>query len=484
MPSTTDPVSQGLVALVLIGVFVLLTLEAAHRVLVIVGAVALLWLISYLTPWTLIGFEASARALDLNVLLLLAGMMAIVGVLKTTGLFPHLVARLLRASHGRPAVIQRAVFWVTGTASALLDNVTTVIFMAPMASDAAGRLGIRPVAILLPMVMAANVGGTATLIGDPPNVMIGSGAGLSFVEFVRHLTIPVVVMMLAVGWYARRRFAADLAPAAGSTEVAIPAIRDPGLLRWVVGILALVFFGFLTHGRTHMPVAVPAIVGAAALLVVQDVRYLRHSRPTPSERAHGMLRVLEREIEWPTLSFFAFLFIAVGAAVDTGLIASLATALMAVIRGLEAGLGLSPAGTLLVAALLICWSSGILSAFVDNIPYVAVSIPLVARLVVELPGDTSILWWALAMGACLGGNATVVAASANVTTVGLAERQGNRIGFREFAAFGVPVTALTLVIASLTLTGMVFLGDGPTMVAGAGAAVAMLGMARVRDRSE
>jgi len=486
LASTTDPISQALVAAIILGVFVLLTLEAAHRVLVIAGAVALLWAITYLTPWKLIGFEASHQALDLNVLLLLAGMMAVVGVLKTTGVFPWLVARLLQRSAGHPGVVQQSVFWATGVLSAFLDNVTTVIFMTPMAGEAAGRIGVRPVAFLLPMVMAANIGGTATLIGDPPNVMIGSGAGLSFVAFIRHLTIPVLVMMVVIGWVSRRKYRVDLAVPGNAGHVLLPPISDPGLLRWALVILAGVFTGFVTHGFTGMPVAVPAVVGAAALLIVQDVRYMRHTRPTAAERAHGMLLVIEREIEWPTLSFFAFLFIAVGAAVQTGLIDTLANGLIAGIETANRQLNLSDQGTLLLAALLICWTSGILSAFIDNIPYVAVSIPLVARLTTELPGEATVLWWALAMGACLGGNGTVIGASANVTTVGLAERQGIRISFAEFARFGSGVMAITLGIASAALASMIYLGDGATDVYGLGILALLVGgewLARRRRRA-
>ncbi len=458
--STTDPVSQGLVAIIILAVFVLLATEKAHRVLVIFGAVACLWLVTYLTPWKLISFEGAKQALDLNVLLLLASMMAAVGVLKTTGVFPWAVGRLLQRSGGRPRVIQALIAWFTGIVSAFADNVTTVIFVTPMAADMARLTGVRPVTYLLPMVMAANVGGTATLIGDPPNIMIGSGARLSFLDFIYDLTVPVLWMMVMLEFVSRRYYRHEIAAAsAGGGGFPQPGIHDPALLRWTLGISGLMFLGFVTHTLTGMPVAVPAAIGAALILIVQDALYLKRHRPSHAERQHGLLDVIEKEIEWPTLSFFAFLFIAVGAAVDTGLIDTMARGLAWLIDSGRVWLSLSDPGTLFFAALLICWASGVLSALIDNIPFVAVAIPVVARLAGDLPGDTEVLWWALALGACLGGNGSAIGASANVTTIGLAERTGTRISFAEFTRFGALVAVLTLVIASVFLAGYVYLGD-------------------------
>ena len=330
--------------------------------------------------------------------------------------------------------------------------------------------------------------------------MIGSGAGLSFLDFVLALALPCAVMMIVMEWWAERVFGDELthatprpfaaaaqpvrppsaaaidAPAPGLTaEMEAPgtAIVDPLLLRWALGISAAIFLGFLTHSVTGMPAAVPAVLGAAALLVVQDVLYLRRHRPTEGERKHGLLAVIEHEIEWPTLIFFAFLFIIVGAAVATGLIDRMATGLAWAVHAGSGALGLSALGTLCFAALLICWAAGVISALVDNIPFVAVTIPIVAGLRGELAGDTTVLWWALALGACLGGNATVIGASANVTAIGLAERGGAHVSFREFARFGVPVTALTLVLASAFLVLYVFAGHGGAE-AWSGAVLALL----------
>lgn len=457
---TTDGTSQALVAALLVVVFGLLALDTAHRVLVAMAAVAFLWGVTYFTPFHLITFEGSLKALDLNVLVLLASMMALVGVLKTTGVFEYAISGILLQAKGRPYVILTLVLWFTAAASALLDNVTTVIFATPMMMGISRRLGMRPAALLLPMVMASNIGGAATLIGDPPNIMIGSGAGLSFVSFLFALTVPCAVMVLCLEWYSRRVFGTELS--AGQTvetlDAASSTLKDPLLGRWMSAICLAVLAGFLTHHLTGMPPAVPALIGAAAALVVQDVLYMRANHPTHEERIHGVLQVTEDDIEWPTLAFFGFLFIVVGAAVETGLITRIAHGLEWSIASGASLLGLGDAGRLALAALLICWVSGGASAIIDNIPFVAVSIPIVSQLVRALPGDGTVLWWALALGACLGGNATAIGASANVTTIGLAERAGTRITFGAFARFGLPVAAGTLVISSLYLLAYIWLG--------------------------
>ncbi|HEU5174842.1 MAG TPA: SLC13 family permease [Gemmatimonadaceae bacterium] len=468
MRSTTDATSQMIVGAIIVTVFTLLALEKVHRVLVVMGAVALIWAITYFTPFKLITFEGAAQALDYNVLFLLASMMALVGVLKTTGVFEWAVAKMLTRADGDATRVLYGIVWFTGILSATCDNVTTVIFVTPMAYQMAKAMRLNPMALLLPVVMASNVGGTATLIGDPPNIMIGSGAGLSFLDFILNLTAPVTVMMFILPWFSIRYFRADFEAARSAadpaTSVEVPAIVDPLLLRWALWISGLVFIGFFTHGFTGMPTAVPATIGAGALLIVQDILYLRTHKPTHEERQHGLLAIVEKEIEWPTLSFFGFLFIAVGAAVQTGLIDTMARGLTWVVESGSATLGLGGLGTLLFAALLICWVSGFLSAIIDNIPFVAVMIPILHRMIGEMPGDATVLWWALALGACLGGNGTAVGASANVTVIGIAERMGNRISFREFTRFGSRVAVMTLAMSSVFLATHVYFGQGGALV--------------------
>ena len=481
---TTDVISQTIVGLTIVGVFVLLTIEAAHRVLVVIAAAALLWLVTYLTPFHVIPFEAAWRAIDVNVLFLLAAMMALVGVLKDTGVFAWGVARLLQLTGGKPFAVLTLLIWLTAVLSAAVDNVTTVIFVTPMAIAMARQSGLPVPALLMPVVMASNIGGTATLIGDPPNIMIGSGASIPFVAFLLNVAAPVLAMVFLLDFASRRYYRAGLtATLAGRQPLPVaPPISNPRLLRWTTVIGIGVFVGFVTQEWTGMPPAVSALAGAAAAMLVQDILYTRTRPPTPHERRHGILRIFENDIEWPTLAFFTFLFIVVGATVETGLIARVATGLSAAIHAGSETFGLGEAGTLLLAALLICWVSAGLSGFIDNIPFVAVSIPIVHQLSGELPGDTMVLWWALSLGACLGGNATMVGASANVTVTGLAERAGEPIPFRQFAKFGVPIAVLTIFVSNIYLALFAFAGSRPAYATMLGAA-AVLGLLRMLRKS-
>jgi Na+/H+ antiporter NhaD/arsenite permease-like protein len=475
----SGPLAQAVVGVVLVGVFVALVLEKTHRLLVVGAGACLLWLITYLTPLHVVPFEITGRLLDLNVLFLLAGMMVLVGVLRSTSVFEWAVAALIHRTRGQSVLVLTVLVWFTGIFSAFADNVTTVLFVTPMAIGMSRELKLPPLALLLPVVMASNIGGTATLIGDPPNIMIGSGAGIPFMDFILNLALPVAVMMFLLEWFSRWYYRREL----GATTVAtvhlpeVPAISDPQLLRWTTAVIVLVFVGFFTQRLTGMPPAIPATVGAAAALVAQDWLYVRRERPRPSDRLHGISDILVKDVEWATLLFFGFLFVVVGAAVEVGLIGAIANQLTAFIHSTAATLSLSDIGKLVLAAILICWVSGLLSSVIDNIPFVAVSIPIVAQLVRDMPGESAVLWWALSLGACLGGNGTAVGASANVTVIGLAERAGTPIAFRTFTRFGLPVMLGTLVASSVYLAVYVFLGHGVATI-GCAALVAAFLIAR------
>lgn len=479
---TTDVVSQSIVGVIVLSVFLLLAKETAHRVLIVMCAVSILFIVTYATPYHLITFEGVKDALDINVLMLLAAMMAVVGVLKTTGVFEWAVGKLMRRAGGRPLVLVALILWFTAIASAMLDNVTTVVFVTPMVLAVARQAGINPVALLLPMIMASNIGGTATLIGDPPNIMIGSGAGISFIDFIEVLAVPCATMMLWLEYYSRRYYGKAYAEAAAkeTAEVPIVPLEDPRLAKWLGVICVGILIGFLTHHITGTPAAVPALIGAAAALIVQDVLYIKRHKPTIHERMHGILRVTEEDIEWPTLAFFGFLFIAVGAAVNTGLIGSLADGLRwAVLSGGEA-MSLSPNGVLLFGAILICWVSGLASALVDNIPFVAVAIPVIARILPELQGNVEVMWWALSFGACLGGNGSVIGASANLTTIGIAERTGIQVTFGMFSRYATPMTVVTLLMATVYLAMFIYMGKIGSLVASAAIFAVLLALRLLR----
>jgi Na+/H+ antiporter NhaD/arsenite permease-like protein len=291
-------------------------------------------------------------------------------------------------------------------------------------------------------------------------------------------------------WFSRRYYRSDIGAAAdrdheGAATPTGARLTNVPLLRTTCWITAAIFAGFMTHSLTSMPVSVPAVIGIAAILFAQDYYYLREHKPTPEERQHGVLAILEKDIEWPTLAFFLFLFVLVGAAVATGLIDSLAQGLGWAIATIGDSLELSHEATLLAAALIVLWVSGFLSALIDNIPYTAVTIPLIATLLQRLDAGPQgqVLWWALALGACLGGNGTLIGASANVTVTGLAEKDGKRISFNEFTAFGARVTAITLLMSSVYLALWLYAGSAIVNAAGAVVLLLMLTLSRLFRRS-
>ncbi|HET9128340.1 MAG TPA: ArsB/NhaD family transporter [Propionibacteriaceae bacterium] len=362
-------------------------------------------------------------AIDWNVIFLLLGMMIIVSVLKQTGLFEFVAIWAAKRSGGRPFLLMTLLILITAIASAVLDNVTTVLLIAPVTLLVCDRLGTSPVPFLLSEVMASNIGGTATLVGDPPNIIIASRGGLTFNQFLVHMTpIAVVLVGVFVGlawllWGRHLVVDADLVERVMDLDER-EAIHDRPLLLKSLGCLALALLGFVLQGVTGIEPSLVALIAAGVLVVVSGLE--------PAD-------YLE-EVEWGTLVFFMGLFVMVGGLVKSGLIAEVGGAL---VRDLG--------DHRFIGATALLWLSGLLSAVVDNIPYVATMAPLVNDLVVAQHGQP--LWWALALGADLGGNATAIGASANVVVLGIAARNKHPISFWGFTKYGLVVAAATLLVS-------------------------------------
>jgi Na+/H+ antiporter NhaD/arsenite permease-like protein len=367
-------------------------------------------------------------AIDLNVIFLLVGMMALANVLGRTGFFALVGIRAAKLAGGRPYVLMVLLATITAVLSAFLDNVTTVVLLAPVTLYVASVLRVSPIPFLIALIFASNIGGMATLIGDPPNILIGSASGLDFGAFLTNL-LPVAVIVFGLLLVMLRvlfhgRLAVDEAVRDAVTELdESEVINDPRTMRLALIVIAGTIIGFLFHGALGLEPATIALLGATVLLLV------------------GRIEVgpVLREIEWPTLFFFIGLFMLVNGIVRVGIIGGVADAMVQATGG-------NPS----VTVIGLLWLSGIASAIVDNIPYTATMIPLVQQLGHQgIPLEPA--WWALALGADLGGNATIVGASANVIVVSLAIRAGHPITFRGFLRYGVPVTVMSLVVASIYL---------------------------------
>ncbi len=412
-----------------VGVFVvaygLIASDKVSRVAIALAGGAVLLAVGVLGPAD--AFFSQETGIDWNVIFLLFGMMVIVGVLRQTGVFEFVAIWAAKRAKGQPFRVMTLLCLMTAIASAGLDNVTTVLLVAPVTLLVCERIGVRPVPFLIAEALASNIGGTATLVGDPPNLIVASRSGLTFNDFLINLGPIVVVMLIAfVGlsrFLFRRDFTADPDQVAEVMELdEREAIRDPQLLVRSLVVLALVLVAFSLHTVLHLEPSVVALLGAGLLVFI--------SRLTP--------QTYLEDIEWETLLFFAGLFLLVGALVKTGAINYLASAL-----------SYATGDSMPRAMMLLLWGSAVLSAVVDNIPYVATMAPVVDQLVSDGPfAGQNGLWWALLLGADLGGNATAIGASANVVVAGVAKRSGHLISFAEFTRYGAVVAGVTLLIAT------------------------------------
>jgi len=423
-------------------IYIIISFELLHRTIAAMLGAAIVLIISYTIgsfdiAYHIISFERAIEAIDMNVIFLLMGMMLIVGVLKHTGVFQWCAYMSYKLARGNVAILSIISCVFIAFTSAFLDNVTTMLLYTPVLIEIAIALRINPFSLLLPGIMASNIGGTATLIGDPPNIIIGSYTGFTFMTFVKNLIVPVLLSLVLLIVYNEFFFSKEYKK--GKVENVDEFIKklkeeykitDRTLLNYGLLIMVIVIFFFITHGFWHMEASIPALFGGT-LLATYGVLTNRIN----------LLELIEKDIEWATLLFFIFLFILVGAVEEVGLLSLIADWVHRLSHG-----------NLVLAICIILWVSAIMSAFVDNIPFTATMLPIVAYLTKVTPGaESNVLWWALALGACFGGNGTLIGASANVVTVGIAESVGYKITFFEFFKYAFIYMVLSIIICNAWL---------------------------------
>lgn len=403
--------------------YVLIILDKIDRTVVALSGAALMVLFKILTQ------EQAFLEIDYNTLALLISMMVIVMITRRSGVFEYLAVKTVKIARGEPVRILILLSLITGVLSAFLDNVTTILLILPVTFVVASDLEINPVPFVIAEIFASNVGGTATLIGDPPNIMIGSGVGFTFMDFIINDTPVIIPMLFLTTYIFALVYKKKLKTSSENKEKVLlmdenSAIKDARLLRVSLTVLGLTILGFILHGALHLESSTIAMTGAVALLFASGLH----------------VEEILQEVEWKTIFFFAGLFVIVGGVKETGIIKMLAQGVLDVTKG-----------DLLLTTMAILWVSAIASAFIDNIPFVATMIPMIKDMGALSGINLNPLWWALSLGACLGGNGTVIGASANVIATGLSEQQGYKITFIGYFKLAFPVMVLTVFICTAYL---------------------------------
>ncbi len=378
--------------------------------------------------------SAFAR-IDLNVILLLAGMMVMISIVKRSGLFEWLAISTAKATGGRPILLLIALPLITGITSAFLDNVTTMILITPITLVIANTLGIDPVPLIISETFASNIGGTATLIGDPPHMLIGSAANLSFLDFLTNLAPIVVIILVVFTVMITLTFGSRLrrtAPKTAALASLTPkkAIKGKYLLWKSVGVLAVVFTLFVLHGALGMKPATVALIGASLLLILSQL--------PPREAKMDSMGILLAEVDWPTLFFFIGMFIMVAGLQAAGVIAVVVNLVVNLTRSHP-----------LLTAMAVLWGSAFMTMILSAVPFVVATIPVIQSLAAQGVGPVEPLWWALSLGAALGANGTFIGSAANMVVIGISGRSGHPITFAEFTKRGLPITIVSLILASL-----------------------------------
>ena len=408
---------------IFIAAYALIISEKVHRTIVgIVGAMLMI-LCGILSQ------EVAIHHIDFNTLGLLIGMMTIVNITAETGLFNFLAIWAAQRVKAQPMKLLLALATLTAACSALLDNVTTVLLTVPVTFSITAQLKVDVKPFLMAQILASNIGGTATLVGDPPNIMIGSAVGLSFMDFIMHLTLPAIVIFIVTIFILEMLYGKSLHTTPELQEQvmklnAAKQIRDKVLVKKCLAVLAFTMGLFVMHNVLGLESATAALTGAGLLLLITFTR------------DEEMISKVLGKVEWTAIFFFAGLFILVGALVETGVIKMLAEEAIAITQG-----------SVEATAILILWMSAFASAFVDNIPFVATMIPLIKDMGTMGLNNLEPMWWSLALGACLGGNGTLIGASANVVVASLAAKHGQQISFIGFMKVAFPCMVLSIIIS-------------------------------------
>jgi len=419
--------SMGTPFYLAIGIFVaayaFIISEKVHRTVIALFGAVLMILLGILNQ------EAAIHGVDFNTLGLLVGMMIVVDIAKHSGMFQFVALWAAKVGKGKPIPIFLILGLLTAVFSAFLDNVTTVLLMVPVTFVVTNNLKINPLPFLVGTILLSNIGGAATLIGDPPNILVGSAAKIPFNDFLIHLgpvslVTTLVTLLLLYLWYRKELHATKEAQEAIMKFNPKEAITNRSLLIKSLVVIGLILIGFFTHTMTHLEGATIALAGASLLLIL--------TMREPEEHLH--------QVEWTTIFFFIGLFILVTGLEHVGAIKMMAEWLITITKG-------SAEAT----TLLLLWGSGLFSAIVDNIPFVATMIPLIKDIGALTGMDLAPLWWALLLGADFGGNATLIGASANVVVSGIAEREGHKISFFKYMKTAVPMTIVALIISTIYL---------------------------------
>lgn len=401
--------------------YAIIVSEKIHRTkIALVGAL-------FVLLFKVMNQETAIEKIDFNTLGLLIGMMIIVAITSKTGLFQYIAVKAAKKVNGEPLKIMVVFFWLTAACSALLDNVTTVLLFTSVIFAICDILKINPIPFLVMEILASNIGGTATLIGDPPNIMIGSATGLGFNDFILNLVVPVFVIGIFTCWplcwiYRKEMKVTPLQKEQMMVLDENAFLTDIPLMKKSLVVLCLTMAGFVFHQILHLDSATIAMAGAAVLLLVSD-----------EEPEHVF-----KEVEWNTIFFFIGLFVLVGGLEVTGIIRLVAQQALDFTQG-------NP----VMMHVLILWLSAIASAFVDNIPFVATMIPLIKSMGELGKMDVTSLWWTLSLGACLGGNGTLIGASANVVVSSLSASHGYPISFLGFMKIAFPLMILSIIISNI-----------------------------------